>query len=78
MEQDAQPANVDHLSGETVVRLMRANGQTIRSLASAMDVTQLRVRQARAKGVRGVAYVWDWCEAITGSPRLSWSDIALV
>lgn len=78
MDQNASPlpVDVDHLTGSTVARLMRANGQTIASVASAMGIAQRRVREVRAKGVHGVHIVWDWSEAITGDPRLSWSDIA--
>lgn len=43
---------------------MRAHGKTIRSLAEAMNVTQKRVRDVRARGVAGVAYVADWLEAL--------------
>ena len=70
------PADVDHLTGPTLARLMRANGQTLRALARAMDVAQRRVREVRAHGVQGRHLVWDWAEAIAGDPRLSWSDVA--
>ena len=70
------PLDVDHLTGPTVARLMRANGRTIESVASAMGITPSRVREVRAKGVQGAPFVWDWSEAITGDPRLAWADIA--
>lgn len=70
------PIDVDHLTGPTVVRLMHAHGRTIRSVSGAMGVTQQRVREVRDRGVRGVGYVWDWAQGITGDARLSWADIA--
>ena len=62
----AQPA----LSGTTIVRLMRQNGKTIRSLAASMGITQVRVREVRADGVRGQYFVADWLEALTGRTSL--------
>lgn len=56
----AEPA----LRGATIVRLMRARRITIRALAQRMNITQKRVRQVRAHGVRGEAFVRDWLEAI--------------
>jgi hypothetical protein len=70
------PTAVDHLTGETVVRLMRAHGRSIRGLAESAGLTQTRVREVRDRGIRGVAFVYDWAEAITGSPRIHWSDVA--
>ena len=69
------PLDVDHLTGPTVARLMRANGRTIESVASAMGITPSRVREVRAKGVQGAPFVWDWFEAITGDPILAWAEI---
>jgi hypothetical protein len=57
-------ADMTQLTGCDVRRLMRAHGKTIRSLAEAMNVTQKRVRDVRARGVAGVAYVADWLEAL--------------
>ena len=50
---------------ETVKRLMRQNGKTIRSLAAQMNITMTRVRQVRAEGVEGQEYCRDWFEALT-------------
>lgn len=72
----APPLDVDHLTGPTVMCLMRAHGRTIASVASAMGIAASRVREVRVKGVQGAPFVWDWSEAITGDPRLAWSDIA--
>ena len=58
---------MEKLSGQTIVRLMRANRKTIAGLAGQMGITQTRVRQVRAQGVSGRGYVMDWLEAITGS-----------
>lgn len=69
-------ANVDHLTGETIVRLMRAHGRTLESVASGMGVSQARVRAVRERGVAGLEYVLDWAEGITGVPQLSWCDVA--
>ena len=33
-----------------------------------MQITQVRVREVRRKGVRGPGYVMDWLQAITGNP----------
>lgn len=69
---------MDHLTGPTVVRLMRGHGKTIRGLAAAMNITQQRVRAVRADGVTGVAYVQDWMQAITGDTLAGWSEVARV
>lgn len=52
-----------YLTGAEVCILMRAGGKTIRGVAASMGISQARVRQVRAHGVRGVAYVMDWLEA---------------
>lgn len=54
-----------HLTAAEVKRLMRAHGKTIAGLAASMNITQKRVREVRANGVTGYAYVLDWREAIT-------------
>lgn len=63
---------MNRLQPETVKRLMRQNGKTIRSLAAQMNITMTRVRQVREKGVEGQEYCRDWLEALTsittGSP----------
>lgn len=69
-------SDVDHLTGVTVERLMRANGKTIAAVAKDMGISQRRVREVRATGVQGAAHVMDWAEGITGVARLSWSDVA--
>ena len=55
---------------------MRANGKTIAAVAQAMAISQRRVREVRATGVRGAPHVMDWAEGITGAARLSWGDVA--
>jgi hypothetical protein len=55
----------DRLSGEQVRSLMRKYQVTIRQVADALQITQKRVREVRGNGVEGIAYVWDWYEAIT-------------
>jgi len=57
------------LTGKSVVSLMRANGHTIRGFAQQMGITIARVRQVRANGVHGMAYVWDWIEALQEAPK---------
>lgn len=69
---------MNHLTATTVVRLMRANGKTIKGLAESMGITQKRVRQVRAEGVRGEAFVMDWMEALTGNPHAGWAAVAAV
>lgn len=56
------------LTGLEVVHLMRKHKLTIRQLAAKMNITQVRVREVRSKGVTGQLYVMDWLEGITGSP----------
>lgn len=65
-----------HLTGETVVRLMRRHRKTIRGLAASMAITQTRVRHVRVTGVHGAAYVLDWLEAITGDSHAGWCAVA--
>ncbi len=69
---------MDHLTGTTVTKLMKANRKTISGLAASMNITQTRVRQVRAQGVRGDVFVADWMEAITGDPAASWDVVAEV
>lgn len=74
---DAPPRDiVDHLTGATVERLMRAHGRTIGAVANAMGISQRRVREVRSAGVQGLPHVMDWAEGITGTPHLSWADVA--
>jgi DNA-binding phage protein len=40
--------------------------KTISGLAASMNITQVRVRQVRAQGVKGEHFVADWLEALTG------------
>jgi hypothetical protein len=47
---------------------MRRGGVTIRALAARMQITQRRVREARANGVSGSEVVRDWLEGVR-SPR---------
>ena len=67
---------MDHITGTTIVRLMRQHSKTIRGLAMALGVTQKRIRQVRAQGVQGVAFVQDWMEAITGDHKAGWAAVA--
>jgi hypothetical protein len=60
---------MDELTGKQITRLMRQHGQTIAHLAKSMQITQVRVREVRRKGVRGPEYVMDWLQAITGNPN---------
>lgn len=64
---------VDHLTGRTVVLLMRRHGKTVEGLARLMNVTQVRVRHVRDEGVQGQVMVMDWAEAITGTTSLTWA-----
>lgn len=59
---------MNQLKPETVKRLMRQNGKTIRSLAAQMNITMTRVRQVREEGVEGQEYCRDWLEALTAVP----------
>lgn len=54
----------ERLSGEELKREMRRGGVTIRALAARMQVTQRRVREARAHGVSGSGVVRDWLEGV--------------
>ena len=72
----SQYSDVDHLTGATIERLMRAHGKTIAAVAKGMGISQRRVREVRATGVQGAPYVMDWAEGITGAARLSWGDVA--
>lgn len=57
------------LTGKQITRLMRKHGQTIAGLAKSMQITQVRVREVRRKGVKGAGYVRDWLDAIVGDPN---------
>jgi hypothetical protein len=52
------------LTGSDVRSLMRKHGWTIKALAAAMGLTQKRVREVRADGVRGPDSVWEWDHAL--------------
>lgn len=69
---------MDHLTAETVTRLMRAHRRTIRGLAEGMQVSQARIRYVRLHGVRGRAYVMDWMQALTGDAGAGWDVVAAV
>jgi hypothetical protein len=60
---------MEQLTGASIVKLMRANRKTIAGLAASMNITQARVRQVRARGVRGAHFVADWLEALAGEQR---------
>lgn len=68
---------MDHLTATSVIKLMRKHGMTIGGLASAMNIPQSRVRQVRAYGVQGTAFVQDWMQAITGNPGAGWEAVAM-
>ena len=72
---DASKA-MTHLTGTTVRRLMRRQGKTIKGLAGSMGLTQARVREVRANGVIGAAYVVDWMEGVAGNPHAGWDEVA--
>ena len=57
------------LTGKQIRRLMRQHGQTIAGLAKSMQITQVRVREVRRKGVKCPGCVSGWLEAITGDPK---------
>lgn len=54
-------------SGEQIRRLMRQNDISIRELAERMQITMIRVREVRERGVTGNCYCRDWYEAITST-----------
>jgi len=62
---EASPVLYYQISGEEIRRLMRKNKKTIKGLAHQMNVTQKRVRQVRASGVRGEQFVADWVAALS-------------
>jgi hypothetical protein len=57
---------MNHLTGTTIRRLMRVNDKTIRALAAEMNITVQRVREVRAHGVKGEAFVRDWLYFLGG------------
>jgi len=54
------------LQGNHMETLMRCYRMGIRELAQRLDVPMRRVRQVRAEGVQGEAYVRDWIQGVTG------------
>ena len=54
-------------SGEQLRRLMRQNDISIRELAERLQITMIRVREVRERGVSGNCYCRDWYEAITST-----------
>ena len=56
---------MNHLSATEVCRLMRQHHQTIRGIATRWNLTLKRVREVRAQGVRGEAFVRDWLEILS-------------
>lgn len=67
---------MDHITGPSIVKLMRMHGKTIRGVAVSMGITQKRVRQVRDRGVKGEAFVQDWMEAIAGDFKGGWAAVA--
>jgi len=53
------------LSATEVRRLMRHHQKTIRGIATRWNLTLKRVREVRARGVQGEAFVRDWLEILT-------------
>lgn len=53
------------LPGRYIHRLMGRHQVTIKDLAHRMRITQKRVREVRANGIRGKCMCLDWYEAIT-------------
>jgi hypothetical protein len=45
------------LTGKQITQLMRQHGQQIAGLAKSMQITQMRVREVRRKGVKGPGYI---------------------
>lgn len=54
------------LSGETICKLMRKHGLTIKALAQKWEITQKRVREVRRIGVSGFS-ADEWHYLITGA-----------
>ena len=52
------------ISGPLIRYFMKRQGVTIRDLAARMQITQKRVRQVRAEGVRDDLFVRDWLDAL--------------
>lgn len=69
---------MNHLTAETIRRLMRRHHKTIRGLAASMNISQARVRYVREHGVTGRAFVADWMEATTGNWRAGFDAVARV
>lgn len=57
---------MNRITGQAIQNMMRKNRITIEALALSMNISQVRVRNVRANGVRGEVFVMDWREAITG------------
>ena len=60
------PTHLTTLTGAEITRLMNQHRMTIAAVADRLGVTKLRVRQVRANGVSGYAFICDWQEAIMG------------
>ena len=67
---------MDHISAASIRQLMRRHRKTIRGIAKDWGLTQQRVREVRAHGVRGSHYVMDWMQFLTGDPHAGWEAIA--
>jgi len=57
------------MTGKQIQRLMRQHKQTIATLAKSMQVTQARVREVRAQGVKCSECAFGWSEAIKRNPN---------
>lgn len=71
LERLANSKSPRFVSGAQIKRWMSAYGLTIAALAAKMDVTQVRVREVRAAGVKGQLRIIDWMDAITGQSFLT-------
>jgi hypothetical protein len=58
---------VPYMTGQAIVKLMRAHGKTIRTLSAEMGITMKRVRHVRAHGTEDRYIARDWVQAITGT-----------
>lgn len=69
---------MNHLTGTTICKLMARHHKTIGGIAKQWGITQKRVREVRANGVQGEAWVMDWMQFTTGNPRAGWEAVAKV
>lgn len=61
------------MTGREITRMMRLNRVTIRDIADLMNITLVRVRQVRRRGIlesEGYGFSWDWVEQIAEAGEL--------